>query len=146
MATVDFQTFPTDSEGIELQSKVRKALTHLCGHGLSKENVILTAPPKLNAERDQLRENYRDIWRVVVIEYDENEAGASAWYKTKKIRLGPLFLRPFFKVMDVEKVLLHEFLHLALDVSDEKFHHGFIEQIIKYNIGYPGDANPVCSS
>ena len=60
--------------------------------------------------------------------------------KTYRIRLGPFFLRPSIKVVDMEEVILHEFLHVALDIKDRQFHHGLMTQILKYEIGYKEDS------
>ena len=141
MAKLLTETFPSDAEGAVLLRKVKLALANICGHGVSEKGVILTAPRKLNAERDNLKPEYREIWKKCTIEYDPEETGASVLMKTYRIKLGPFFLRPMIKVKDLEEVLLHEFLHVALDIEDRQFHHGFMTQILKYNIGYKEDSS-----
>lgn len=151
MATVKFETFPYDEGKIylnqdsqELQDKVRKAIAKLCHHELDKNNEIISPPYRLNPKRDWLKADYREIWKKCVIEYDENDPNATAYYQLNKITIGPVFMRPTITALDMEKVLLHEFLHLALSIQDRAMHHSFMEQIIKYHLKYPGDANPFC--
>jgi hypothetical protein len=147
MAIVKFETFPTDAaENNALRAKVTKALTGLCGHGPSAENKVISAPRNLKAERDLLRGDYREIWKLCSIEYSEDESGASANHRTNQIKLGPVFLRPFFSAKDIEKVILHEFLHLVLAETNRDFHHSLITQIIQFNIGYQGEPNPASCS
>lgn len=147
MAIVKFETFPSDeTENQALRSKVTKALTRLCGHGPSSENKVISAPRNLNPGRDLLRDDYREIWKLCSIEYSEDESGASANHRTFQIKLGPVFLRPFFSALDVEKVILHEFLHLVLAQTNRDFHHSLITQIIQFNIGYKGEPNPASCS
>lgn len=142
MAVLDVNSFPTDSEGVGLLRKVRSALTSLSGHGHAKDGTYLTAPKGLNADRDMLRENYREIWKAVTVKYNQDESGASVNHKTRIISIGGFFLRPSHTMLDIKKVLLHEFLHLAIDMEMREFHHGQITQIIQFNLGYPGDPNP----
>ena len=141
MATLLTGTFPTDREGRRLLRKIKLALTNICGHGVSRKGIILTAPRKLKQDRDNLKSDYKEIWKKCTIEYDPEETGASVLMKSFKIRLGPFFLKPIIKVKDLEEVILHEFLHVALDIKDRQFHHGLMTQILKYNIGYKEDSN-----
>lgn len=136
MATLLISTFPTDSEGTALLKKVKRALAHICGHGVSKKGIVLTAPKKLDANRDNLKSNYREIWKKCTIQYDGNESGASVLMKSYEIKLGPFFLRPSITVVDLEEVLLHEFLHVALAIEGKEFHHSLMTQILRYNLHY----------
>ena len=140
MATLKTKTFPGDKEGRALLRKVKRAIANICGHGVSKKGVVLSAPKKLKSGRDNLKSDYKEIWKKCTIEFDENETGASVLMKTFRIRLGPFFLRPSIKIVDMEEVILHEFLHVALDIKDRQFHHGMMTQILKYNIGYKEDS------
>ena len=140
MAMLLMDTFPKDKEGSALLRKVKLAIANICGHGVSRKGVVLTAPKKLKPGRDNLKADYKEIWKKCTIEFDENETGASVIMKTYRIRLGPFFLRPMIKVTDMEEVILHEFLHVALDIKDRQFHHGFMTQILKYNMGYKEDS------
>ncbi len=142
MAVLKIDTFLGDGEGQGLLKKVKQSLTNLCGHAHGSDGTYLTAPKALKTDRDMLRENWREIWQATTIQYDDNETGASINHKTKIITLGAFFLKPAHKVIDIQKVILHEFLHIALDIEWRDAHHGQIEQVIKYNLGYPGDANP----
>lgn len=140
MATLLTATFPGDKEGQALLRKVKMAIANICGHGVSKKGVVLTAPKKLDRERDNLKDDYKKIWRECTIEYDPEETGASVLMSKRQIKLGPFFLRPSIKITDLEEVILHEFLHVALDIKDRQFHHGLMTQILKYEIGYPEDS------
>lgn len=140
MATLLTKTFPKDKEGRALLWKVKRALANICGHGVSKKGVILTAPKRLKVERDTLRKDYKKLWKECTIEFDEEETGASVRISKRQIKLGPFFLRPSIKIVDLEEVILHEFLHVALDIKDRDFHHGFITQTLKYNLDYKVDS------
>lgn len=140
MATLMTSTFPADEEGAKLLKKLKIALANICGHGVSKKGIVLTAPRELKAGRDNLRSDYREIWKKCTIEFDSEETGASVLMKSYQIKIGPFFLRPSIKIVDLEEVLLHEFLHVALDISDRQFHHGIMTQILKYNLGYKEDS------
>ena len=142
MAVLMIDTFPRDGEGSELLKKVRQSLTNLCGHGHASDGTYLTAPRQLDADRDMLRDDYREIWKDTTIQFKGDETGASVNMKTKEIRLGDFFLKPSHKVLDIQKVILHEYLHLALNIEMREFHHSQMTQIITYNLHYPGDANP----
>ena len=141
MAVLKAETFPTDSDGAGLLKKVKQGLTNLSGHGPAKDGTYLSPPHGLDADRDMLRDDYRDIWRGTTIQYKDDETGASVNIPNKLISLGGFFLRPSHKVLDIQKVILHEYLHLVLTVSSE-FQHSQMTQVITYNLGYPGDANP----
>ena len=100
------------------------------------------APQKLRTERDFLKSHWKELWKDCVIAFDREEAGASVNMRTGRIALGPFFLKPNFKVADIEKVILHEFLHIALDIEMRAAHHSMMEQVIIYNLGYSRPANP----
>ena len=144
MATLKLKTFPSDKSVQALLSKVKKALTNLTGIGGSKDGVYLTAPTKLDPERDLLRPNYKSIWQQCTIEYDPNEKGAEVATGTRTLKIGPFLETQGTTVMDVEKIILHEYLHLVVDIgwNTEEAQHGQINQIIKYNLKYPGPPNP----
>lgn len=139
MAVLKVDTFGPEKD---LLKKVKDALTNLTGFGGSG-GVYLTAPNKLNANRDSLRPEYKSLWLHCTVEYDAQEAGAEI-YGNRKIILGP-FMRQF-TVMDLEKTILHEFLHGALDDGwqrlSEQAQHGQINLIIRFNLEYPPPPNP----
>jgi len=148
--------------GTSLESKVVRAMRNICqqngklakrdldGVGSKLPGLLFWNPPvKLDAERDNLKDEWRTIWRHCTLEYDKNEAGASILgarssdaRARRRIRIGPFFLREGFSVKDLEKVILHEFLHAAFIFSDFEFHHGMMEQVLIYNLGYDRPANP----
>jgi RHS repeat-associated protein len=145
---VDASSFPTTAQGKKLLEKVRAALRNLTGEK-GEGDEWKSVPKKLRGERDWLDENYKEIWDKTVIRYDKNECGAGVGPGEKEgewvITIGPLFEKERWKVIDLEKVILHEYLHPALKPGlrmGESFEHGTIDQIIKYDLRYPGAPNP----
>lgn len=120
--------------------KIRYALKNLCGHGSGRDGSYLTAPRKLNKERDFLKANYKEIWKMCTIRFNPTEPGASIKGK-KDINIGPFFLSGKITITDMEKTILHEYLHAALDTSSDLGHHGLIYQILIENLKYPEPAN-----
>ncbi len=141
MAELRSNTFPGDADGQELLRKVKKALTNLTGLAHPGDGRYPVAPKKLNIGRDVLKPTYKATWAACNIEYDPNERGASI-KQGKDIRIGPFFLQRRFTVMDIEKVILHEYLHAVIAISMKEAHHGHIDQIIQFNLRYPGAPNP----
>ena len=141
MAVLKTDTFGSEKN---LLQRVKQALTRLTGAASGGPNEYRVAPTKLDADRDLLRSDYKLVWKQCTVEYDEKEAGAEIHVSDLRIVLGPFMKH--FGVTDLEKVILHEFLHAALDEdwqkSGEQAQHGQINQIIKYNIGYSGAPNP----
>jgi hypothetical protein len=139
-------TLKPDTFGSEkfLLTRVRHALTNLTGVAANRAEEYGLAPTKLDAERDSLSPNYKSIWKQCTVEYDPEESGAEIYLKARRIVLGPFFRA--FEEMDLEKVILHEFLHAALDDGwqrlSEQAQHGQINLIIVSNIGYPPPPNP----
>jgi len=144
MATLKTKTFPDDKDGRALLAKVQRALSNLTGIGVPADGVYLTAPRKLDADRDMLKANYRSVWGTCTIQYDPDEKGAEAAPGTHDLTIGPFFLSRGTTVMDMEKVLLHEYLHLVIDISwhATEAEHGQINHIIRDNLRYPGSPNP----
>ena len=134
------ETFPKTPEGKKLLEKVKRALARMSGRDANRDRIYPRAPRGLQPGRDLLKSSYVAIWRRCTLEYSPREAGASV--KAGKIRIGPFFLKPRFRVLDIQKVILHEYLHEAIDISWRKAHHGQIDQIIQYNLGWPGPPNP----
>jgi hypothetical protein len=144
MATLKAQTFPSDKPGQQLLGKVQDALGNLTGIRARKDGVYLSAPTKLDPDRDLLRPDYRIVWGQCTIVYDPEERGAEASAATRTLKIGPFFLPSSTTVRDMEKVLLHEYLHLVIDIgwNSEEAQHGQIYQIIRENLKYPGPPNP----
>ena len=134
------KTFPETEEGKKLLEKVKIALARMSGKDLNRDRVYPRAPRGLKPGRDVLKSNYVAIWRNCTLEYSAREAGASV--TRGRIRIGPFFLKPRFRVLDIQKVILHEYLHEAIDISWKAAHHGQIDQIIQFNLGWPGPPNP----
>src|SRR5438128_9968488 len=141
MATLKTQTFPSDNSGQLLLKNVQTALTNLTGIRARKDGVYLQAPLKPDAERDQLRPDYRVVWQQCTVEYDPAEAGAEVPPDTRTIRLGPFCLD--LDVMAMEKIILHEYLHLLIvGWGSGDSQHPQINLIIKFNLKYQGPPNP----
>jgi hypothetical protein len=134
-----------------LLKNVNAALTKLSGPPcMTSEGPLYTKPPKgLSAHRDNLRSNYASFWEDTIISYDSESNGASA----RKIQSHNISIKPddleitlgyFFSkpqpILTLEKVLLHEFLHLVVKVP-RVMHHGKIDSIIERRL--PGDPNPL---
>jgi hypothetical protein len=99
-------------------------------------------PPRgLNRNRDQLKMNYKKIWDDTVIAFDFDTYGATANHRTLEINIGEFFLKKEIPLLDLKKVVMHEFLHLVVDVP-RTMHHGQINRIISKGLGMKGDPNP----
>ncbi|MEP6847282.1 MAG: hypothetical protein ABI999_00385 [Acidobacteriota bacterium] len=109
---------------------------------VTPEGRLYGRPPKgLNARRDGLKFDFAKIWEDTIICFDSDEYGASANFKELEITLGEFFTKPQSRLV-LEKVLLHEFLHLVVDLP-RPLHHGRINQIITHGLKIPGDPNPL---
>jgi hypothetical protein len=134
-----------------LLKNVNGALTKLSGPPcVTPEGPLYTKPPKgLNAHRDELRPNFASFWDDTIISYDPDADVAFA----RKVQAHNVFTKPdeleiilgrFFSkpmpLLTIEKVLLHEFLHLVVNLPKIQ-HHGQIDEIIRRRL--PGDPNPL---
>jgi hypothetical protein len=104
---------------------------------------------KLNADEDRLRDNFKLIWQMCTIEFAEGEGGAEVFPKINRMILGPLLWSPNIDVANTEKIIIHEFLHLALDddwQTGKPFgpmaQHQQINPIIRRRLGYGPPVNP----
>jgi hypothetical protein len=88
-----------------------------------------------------LKSNFAKIWGDTIISYDAEAYGASADLKEFEITFGYFFTKPQPR-LTLEKVLMHEFLHLVVDLP-KPMHHGKINSIIKHGLKLPGDPNPL---
>jgi hypothetical protein len=135
-------TFRTDAEGSKLLAKLKPAQTNVDG-------VIGAAgtvkPPhvarRLQRDADSLKPDYLAIWSRCTIAYDPRQAAAEI-RNGREIVVGPLFAETRFATLDMEKVLLHEYLHAALDEMWKIDPHSQIDQIIQFNLKYKGAPNP----
>jgi len=118
----------------DLLSNVNGALHKLSGPPVitSEGPLYMKVPKGLSAK----------IWEDTIISYYPDRYGASADYSDLEISLGYFFSKPQPRLI-IEKVLLHEFIHLVLfsQKVDKPFHHGQIDRIIKLML--PGDPNPL---
>lgn len=104
-------------------------------------------PSRLRQERDDLDEDWRSIWKECTIEFSRREAGASVFVPARRISIGPFFLKPQYTVRDMEKIVLHEYLHTALRVKPTpdlrtEYDHGQIKMILIDHLHYPPPATP----
>ena len=117
-----------------LYKNVNDALRWLSGPPIiTTEGPLYPKPPKgLSAK----------IWGDTIISYDIDQAGATAKYPDLEIVLGDTFAQPRPRLL-IEKVILHEFLHLVLFSQrvPKPFHHGRIDEIIEGML--PGNPNPL---
>jgi hypothetical protein len=117
------------------------------GHTMAARAGLNFAPVpfKLREERDFLSEDWREIWDECTIEFADYEAGASIYVPGRRVRFGPFFAVHKYTINDFEKIILHEYLHAAFRFENrlKDFHHGMMEQVLIYNLGYKPPANPV---
>ncbi len=154
MATLIASTFVQESE---LLGRVRDALRNLTGfHGTEtqvKANLRVDYPfpvgPngrlfRLDKEEDFLATDYQAIWCKCTIQYDPSEPGAEIKVLERKMRLGPAMRH--YIVNDLEKVIIHEYLHAALNADwqdlTDVVQHGPINETIQFHLFYPGHPNP----
>ena len=172
MAFLCTETFLAGSDGTAidggktLEGKLIGALRHLTlNHGRSAtrqvngcnkaQDGVVDAPvtraglefphwPRgLKPGRDTLRDEWQSIWNELTIEFADEESGASIYIPDRRVRIGPFFTTRDYGVRDFQKILLHEYLHAALAIEMREAHHGMIEQVLIYNLGYAPPANPV---
>jgi RHS repeat-associated protein len=149
---IDADTFPLGKDEQKLLRRLRQALRNMTGNR-GRGDVFNLAPRKLRKwnsreRRDYLDPKWRKIWRDSTLVYDEDCRAAHTVKRddgTDETHIGPLFLNSRFKRNDLEKVILHEFLHSALDQRYQSnikgVEHGFIDQVIEKH--YKGPPNPV---
>ena len=118
----------------EMYKNVNDALRWLSGPPIvTDEGPLYPKPPKgLSAK----------IWGDTIISYDSAQSGATAKFKDLEIILGDTFARPWPRLL-IEKVIMHEFLHLILfsEHVAKPHHHGRIDEFISKH--FPGDPNPL---
>lgn len=107
----------------------------------SEGNLYEKVPRGLNSLRDGLKPNYPNIWSDTIISYEADAYGATANLKEFEINFGYFFTKPQ-PIIVLEKVLLHEFLHLVVNLP-KPMHHGRIDHIIRHSLKIPGDPNPL---
>lgn len=147
---VEDDTFTDQPEAQELLPRIHAALKALCGRPKGGTYAVplklkRLARPARRGESGRLLPNYVAIWKTCFIVFDPQERGASIWLPTGKIKFGPFFVSGW-KRRDLEKVILHEYLHKAIDLQpsygDTRFRkdaqHGEIDQIIEFELKYPG--------
>ncbi len=123
--------------------RMKLALLSISGQPtITSYGDLYPKPPKgLSRSRDGLRRNYMKIWDDTIIAFDFDTYGATANHKTFEINIGAFFLKKEIPLLDLKKVILHEFLHLVVDIP-MPMHHGQINWIISNGLGMKGDPNP----
>lgn len=130
----------------ELLNNLRQILQRISGTPVTTDDGSLyqILPLRLRhlfPGRNGIKANYSKIWSDTIISYDADAYGASANLKEAEITFGYFFTKPQTPLV-LEKVLMHEFLHLILDLP-KVMHHGKINDIIKHLLHLPGDPNPL---
>jgi hypothetical protein len=150
MAKLDVQSF-TPTAGTApflaldmnvLSKRLQKILKDVTGSTMSPIGEFTNPPRGLNASRDRLRMDFANVWKNTTIVYNAPTYGATATHSTNTITFGEFFLKQELPEMHLKKVLLHEFLHLVVDMP-RQLHHGQINNIIQFGLRLPGDPNPL---
>ena len=133
-------------EMLFLAERLKGILTEMCGPPIPPGSANFQGPPKspqrLRRTRDELKADYQQIWKNTTVIYEHHTYGASARHSTNTIVFGEFFLKTEIETLTLKKVLMHEFLHLAVDMP-RAMHHGQINKIIRHHLGYHGDPNPL---
>jgi hypothetical protein len=148
MADIDIAKFPTDADGKALLGKLQAALRELTPHkrGIDK---FPSPPNKLMDIMDDLRPEFPIIWKNLRICFDKTEPGASI-SPMFEITLGPFWLDNAVTQVDMQKVILHEYLHKAMRFEppsefppDQRrsLEHSTIDDLLK-QMGYRPPVNP----
>jgi hypothetical protein len=146
---VEDETFSDHREAQDLLPRIHDALQSLCGRA-TKESYSVPrklkqlSRPTRRGEPGRLLPNYVGIWKGCSIVFDPKERGASIRMPTGRISFGPFFVSGW-KRRDLEKVILHEYLHKAVamqpsfggDSFRKGAQHGEIDQIIQFELRYP---------
>jgi hypothetical protein len=148
MANLDTASFPTDADGKALLAKVQAALRELTPQkkGVDK---FPSPPDKLMKIMDDLRRQFANIWKDLKISFDPAEKGASI-SPALELKIGPFFLVGHFTQEDMQKVILHEYLHKAMSFEppdgfppDQRhsLEHSKIDDLLE-EMGYRPPVNP----
>jgi hypothetical protein len=126
-----------------LLTRMKLALLDISGTPvITSHGDLYPKPPRgLERRRDQLKMNYKTIWDDTIIAFDFDTYGATANHRTFEINIGEFFLKKEIPLLDLKKVVMHEFLHLVVDLP-RTMHHGQINRIISRGLGMKGDPNP----
>ncbi len=109
---------------------------------ITSEGRLYTKVPKLLKKcSSDLKSTYAKIWDDTIVFYEPTAYGASANIKDYYVFFGEFFSKPQPR-LTLKKVFWHELLHVMLDMRKE-FHHGKINDLIRFRIGLPGDPNPL---
>lgn len=170
MTTLKAETFHEirtvgEARAQALLKLVKQALTNLAfdPHTLFNEKRIVYHPvtpkskiaqldPKSKiAQLDQnsgnypIKQNYLQIWNDCTLEYDPDQRGAEIYVPGKRMYPGP-FMLDYDDVVDLEKVIVHEYLHAALQDETSRLgldtSHHEINRIVPHNLKYPCPPNP----
>jgi hypothetical protein len=137
-----------------LLTLVRKALTNLAFDPYTqvKDTRVMYHPitprsklAKLDPKNYPIRSNYLQVWNDCTLEYDQNQKGAEIYVPGRRMYLGP-FMLDYDDVVDLEKVIVHEYLHAALEDATTRigyqWSHNEINRIVTQNLKYADPPNP----
>jgi len=126
-----------------LLKRIKHVLLEISGPPVITDfgNLYMKPPHGLERRRDQLKANFAKIWDDTIFSFDFASYGATADLKSCEINIGEFFLKQEIPLLDLKKVVLHEFLHLVVDLP-KPLHHGQINNIISKGLGLKGDPNP----
>lgn len=100
---------------------------------------------KLNPKNYPIRPNYLHVWNDCTLEYDLKQKGAEIYIPGRRMYLGP-FMLDYYDVVELEKVIVHEYLHAALEDATTRlgyqWSHHEINRIVTYNLNYENPPNP----
>ena len=127
----------------DLLKNLNGVLTKISGPPcVTSEGPLYTKVPKGLKTSFGLKSKWAQIWDDTIISYDADAYGASARSKDDlEVIFGYFFTKPQ-PALILEKVFLHEFLHLVVDLP-RVMHHGKINHIIQHDLKIPGDPNPL---
>jgi hypothetical protein len=141
-----------------LLTRVKQALTNLAFDPYTQVNdtrvmyhpiTLKSKLAKLDPQNYPIRPDYLQVWNVCTLEYDQNQRSAEIYVPGRQMFLGP-FMLDYDDVVDLEKVIVHEYLHAALlDATSRlgyQWSHHEINRIISHNLKYPCPPNPAFPS
>jgi hypothetical protein len=145
-----------EAQAQKLLKLVKQALTNLAldPHTQFDEDRFVYHPVTTKSKIAQLdqksgnypiRQNYLQVWNDCTLEYDPDQRGAEIYVPGRRMYLGP-FMLDYDDVVDLEKVIVHEYLHAALEDATSRLgldtSHHEINRIVTYNLKYPCPPNP----
>jgi len=148
-----FKESPSEQKAVDnLLKLVRQAMHNIAfGPGQDDGKTVNYHPVgglgrlrALNPKEDLLDPSYLAIWNNSTLEYDPGQPGAEIYVPGRRMYLGPFMLD--MQLVDLEKTIIHEYLHAALNQDWQRLsmeaQHPQINLIIKQRLKYAGPPNP----